>query len=91
MEELHNFSEALNLLKTGLKLARVNWHSKNMFIFMVAGSSFVVNREPLLSILGENTVVNYNPHIDIKLPNGSIAVWNPSQVDMFSEDWQIVH
>jgi len=61
-----------------------------MFVFHVNGSTFTVNREPLVSILGEGTVVNYHPHIDIKQPDGYISTWVPSTGDLFAEDWVVV-
>jgi hypothetical protein len=87
MNELLGFEKAIYGLKQGRKYARVGWNGKNMFIFMVAGSQFKVNREPLLSILGENTEISYSPHIDICFAPDKIAVWNPSQQDLFAEDW----
>ena len=85
-----NFSEALTHLKNGVRLQREGWNGKGMFIFMVDGSKFEVNREPLLRILGAGTKVDYCPHLDMKTADGSIAVWTCSQTDMFAEDWQVV-
>lgn len=34
------FSEALNEIKTGHKVARSGWNGKNMFVFLVPGSTF---------------------------------------------------
>lgn len=86
-----SFPAALQALKEGHRVARWDWNGKGMFIFLVDGSRFTVNREPLLSILGEGAEVNYRPHIDIRAADGSIAVWAPSQTDMMAADWQIVH
>lgn len=81
------FSEALELIKDGHCVARSGWNGKGMFIFLVKGSTFMVNREPLQSILGEGTVVNYLPHIDMKTADGSIVPWLASQTDIMAEDW----
>lgn len=81
------FDSVIKTLKEGGTAWRDGWNGKGMFIFLVNGSKFKVNREPLLSILGEGTDVSYNSHIDMKTADGSIAVWNPSQVDMIAEDW----
>lgn len=48
-----NFGDVINGLKSGRRFCRDGWNGKNMFIFMVPGSVFRVNREPLLSILGD--------------------------------------
>jgi len=83
-----NFSQALELLKTGNKLTRQS--GDNNFIFMVNGSNFKVNRPPLLGIFPEGYDINYHPHIDVCHFDGSISVWNPTQVDLFADDWTVV-
>lgn len=85
-----DYSEALQRIKNGQRLARSGWNGKGMFVFLVPGSMFKVNREPLLSILGEGTEVTYRAHIDIKNADGSIAVWTPSITDQMAEDWELV-
>ena len=82
------FSQALNHLKTGIKMQRVGWNGKGMFVFMVPGSTFTVNRPPLLGIYPEGTQVNYHAHIDMKTADGQIVPWLCSQTDMLAEDWQ---
>ena len=61
-----------------------------MFVFLVNGSNFTVNREPLKSILGEGTEVTYAPHIDLHRPDGVISVWQPSMGDVMADDWYVV-
>ena len=70
-----NFGEVVSGLKEGKRYARAGWNGKGMFIFLVNGSNFKVNREPLLSILGEGTEVDYRPHIDMKDAEGKIVPW----------------
>ncbi|MDF1769846.1 DUF2829 domain-containing protein [Maricaulis sp.] len=90
MEPEMNFSEALALVKAGHRVSRAGWNGKGMFIFLVAGSRFKVNREPLLSILGEGTEVDYHAHIDMKTATGEVVPWVASQSDLLSSDWGIV-
>lgn len=85
-----DYGEALLRLKNGERLAREGWNGKDMFVFLVPGSVFKVNREPLLSILGEGTEVTYRAHIDIKNADGSIAVWVASVTDTMADDWYVV-
>lgn len=82
-----NFGQAIEALKEGKRVAREGWNGKGMFLFLVAGSNFVVNREPLLSIMGEGTMVTYRPHIDMKDAEGKVVPWLASQTDMLAEDW----
>lgn len=83
-----NFGEVIAGLKSGRRYQRVGWNGKNMFIFLVPGSTFKVNREPLLSILGEGAEVEYHAHIDMKTAQGYVVPWLASQADMLAEDWQ---
>ena len=85
-----NFGQAIEALKEGKRVARAGWNGKGMFLFLVSGSNFIVNREPLLSIMGEGTTVTYRPHIDMKDAEGKVVPWLASQTDMLAEDWQIV-
>lgn len=84
------FSEALEIIKTKGRVARTGWNGKGMFVFLVNGSTFEVNREPLLSILGEGVIVNYRSHIDMKTADGSIVPWVASQTDILADDWELV-
>lgn len=85
-----NFGQVIEGLKAGRRYAREGWNGKDMFIFLVPGSTFAVNREPLLSILGEGAEVQYHPHIDMKTAQGYVVPWLASQADMLAEDWREV-
>ena len=84
-----NFGDALSALKSGEKVARSGWNGKNMFLFLVPGSTFVVNRHPLLGIYPEGTEISYHAHVDMKTAQGDVVPWLCSQTDMLSEDWEI--
>lgn len=84
------FGQALHDLKAGCKVARAGWNGKGMFVFLVPGSTFKVNRPPLLGIYPEGTEVNYLPHIDMKTADGSVVPWLASQTDILATDWEIV-
>jgi len=86
----NSFSEALVLLKEGKKVARSGWNGKGMFLFLVPGSTFKVNRAPLLGIYPEGTEINYHAHVDMKTADGKIVPWLCSQTDMLAEDWSEV-
>ena len=84
-----NFGAALELLKSGQKVARVGWNGKDMFLFLVPGSRFAVSRAPLLGIYLLGAVVDYRPHIDMKTADGDIVPWVASQSDLLCDDWVI--
>lgn len=88
----HNlsFSAALVLLKGGEKVARAGWNGKGMFLFLVPGSTFYVNRAPLLGIYPEGTRIEYLPHIDMRTAQGTVVPWLASQTDLLAEDWNLL-
>jgi len=81
------FGEALSALKAGKRVAREGWNGKGMFLFLVPGSTFTVNRAPLLGIYPEGTVINYHAHIDMKTAQDTVVPWLASQTDVLAEDW----
>lgn len=85
-----DFAAVVRGLKAGKRFARAGWNGKGMFVFLVKGSVFKVNREPLLSILGEGTEVAYHAHVDMKTASGEIVPWLASQTDVLAEDWSEV-
>jgi hypothetical protein len=82
-----DFQEALTALKNGKLMAREGWNGKGMFIFLVPGSTFTVNRAPLNVIYPEGTEVKYHGHIDMKTADGYVVPWLCSQTDMLATDW----
>lgn len=82
-----DFGDAIRAMKSGKRVAREGWNGKGMFLFLVSGSTFTVNREPLLSIMGDGTQVQYHAHIDMKTAQGYVVPWLASQADMLSDDW----
>ena len=85
-----SFSEALVFIRSGNKLARQGWNGKGIFVYFVPGSTFSVNRPPLLGIFEEGHRIDYKPHIDMKAADGSCSVWTASQTDILTNDWYIV-
>ncbi len=84
-----NFFCALEAIKAGKKLGRKGWNGKGMFVYLVEGSEFTINRPPLNSIFPEGMTVKYRPHIDLFAADGTFGVWNPSMQDILAEDWFI--
>ena len=85
-----DFGAALQELKRGNKVERSGWNGKGMFLFLVPGSTFEVNRHPLLGIYPAGTVIDYCPHIDMKTADNKVVPWLASQTDVMAEDWSIV-
>jgi hypothetical protein len=85
-----SFGWAIEALKAGGKVARAGWNGKGMFLFLVPGSTFMVNRPPLLGIYPDGTEINYCPHIDMKTADDKVVPWLASQTDVLAEDWAVV-
>ncbi len=89
-KRFHTFGEAIEALKQGFKVQREGWNGKGMFLFLVPGSTFKVNRPPLLGIYEEGKEINYCPHIDMKTADDKVVPWLASQTDVLAEDWLII-
>lgn len=85
-----SFGLAVEALRKGLKVARAGWNGKGMFLFLVPGSTFQVNRAPLLGIYPEGTTISYQPHIDMKTAQDTVVPWLASQSDVLADDWAIL-
>lgn len=85
-----NFSEALERLKDGHLLQREGWNGKGMFVYLVDGSTFKVNRPPLHGIFPDGTEISYRPHLDMRAADGSCVPWVASQSDILANDWRTV-
>lgn len=84
-----DFSDALLELKNLKLVRRSGWNGKGMFIFLVPGSMFQVNRAPLNVIFPEGTEINYHAHVDMKTADGQIVPWLCNQTDLLATDWEI--
>jgi len=88
--ETYEFGQVLAALRAGRRAARRGWNGKGMFVYLVPGSQFVVNRPPLLGIYPEGTQITYLPHIDMRTADGSCVPWLASQTDILAMDWEII-
>ena len=85
-----NFGDAIAALKAGKKVCRNGWNDKGMFLSLVPGSTFIVNRPPILSTFKIDTKIDYHAHIDMNTAQGHVVLWLASQADMLADDWMIV-
>lgn len=68
------FSQALDHLKNGIKMQRVGWNGKGMYVEFVPAKDFQFSE--------------LNQHFVIKNVNNSFSTWVPSIGDMLANDWQ---
>lgn len=76
------FGLAIEALKMGLRVARVGWNGKGMFVYMITP------KEQACEFNGDSA--HFNPYFAIKNVNGSLSTWVPSINDCLAEDWVIV-
>lgn len=84
------FGAVLEALELGYRAAREGWNGKGMFIYLVPGSEFEVNRAPLLGIFDAGRQIEFRPHLDMFTADGQVVVWTISQSDALAKDWMIL-
>ncbi len=89
-EPIKDIGWAVAQLRDGKRVRRAGWNGTGMFLYYVAGSTFQVNRKPLLGIYPEGTTIDYQEHIDMRTAQGTCVPWLCSQSDILATDWEIV-
>ncbi|TKK84711.1 DUF2829 domain-containing protein [Herbidospora galbida] len=87
------FSEALQYLKDGEKLAREGWNGVNMFIVHQNGypDGIAINKNTAEATgLAEGTVCVFRSYLMMRTADGSFVPWVVSQTDLLEEDWYVV-
>ena len=88
-----NFGEAVEALKNGKKVCRSGWNGKGMFVVHQKGypQGIPSNKQTAEAWgINEGDLFKCEPYLQIKMANGSHAMWVPSINDVLSEDWCIV-
>ncbi len=80
MEELFDFGEALNKLRSGKKVQRMGWSGKGLWLELQTPDEHSKMTLPYLYL-------NYPD--DAQNTPGARVPWLASQTDMLAEDWQI--
>ena len=81
-----SFGHAVELLKSGFKVARKGWNGKGMYI------SYVAAEEWASSVLERPSSHDLKPipWIGMKTVDDTYVPWLASQTDILAEDWVIV-
>ena len=88
-----DFGIALHWLKGGKKVARKGWNGKNMFVVYQKGypDGIPCNKNTAEAWgMQEGDLFKCEPYLQIKMVNGSHAMWVPSINDVLSNDWELV-
>lgn len=74
-EDKLSFGEAINILKSGGKVAREGWNGKDMYLEMQVPTE-----------LSKMTL----PYLYLKTADNNLVPWTASQTDVLAMDWEIV-
>lgn len=81
-----DFSEALQVLKSGERVRRAGWNGKGMFLFVI--KSWV--GQTYHDISYTYTLPHLHlPFIALKTADGAVVPWLASQTDLLAEDWEV--
>lgn len=87
------FGIAVELAKKGIKIARDGWNGKGMFVVYQKGYPHGIpcNKQTAEAWgLNEGDLFKCEPYLQIRMVNGSHAMWVPSINDVLAVDWVIV-
>lgn len=95
------FSEAMDAVKSGRRIARPGWNGKGMFVFIKPGSVPPMADWPnhkrlygvpttLFEIGDHNSTVRFPCLCLSGMDQQIVEGWAPSQADMMAEDWSII-
>lgn len=88
------FGLAIEALKKGYKVGRKGWNGKGMFVVYQKGYPQGINCNKQTADawgLNEGELFKCEPYLQIKMVNGSHAMWVPSINDVLAEDWMVVN
>lgn len=82
-----DFSDALGLLKQGVKVCRLGWNGKGMFLYYVPENRYTPCTDAGEHLAGPDGKVAYGGYIAMKTAQGNVVPWLASQTDVLAEDW----
>lgn len=88
-----DFSKALELVKTGKRIARSGWNGKGMYVAYQPGypNGIAINANTSKAIgQPEGTVCRFLPYLMMRTADGSFVPWPISQTDALANDWTVV-
>ena len=87
-----DIGQAIRRLQSGDRVCREGWNGRDMYIFLVPGSTFTVEASKPMGqacpeLVGKQ--VDYHAHVDMKTAQGYVVPWLCSQADLLANDWEI--
>lgn len=89
IKQTDNFGYALEMLKSGKKVAREGWNGRGMWLQLVEMDWYSVLPE---KVDGIKTGPEWNllPWIGMKTADNKFVPWLASQTDILAMDWSVV-
>lgn len=87
------FEDALKELKAGKKVTNNNWNGEGMCLFMQIGypEGVPANANTATALgIEEGEVIKVAPYIMMQNAHGDLVPWLASQMDLFSDGWEVV-
>lgn len=87
------FGLAIEAAKKGKRISRTGWNGKGMFVVYQKGyPQGIPCNEQTAKAWGmeQGELFRCEPYLQIKMVNGSHAMWVPSINDVLAEDWLII-
>jgi len=82
------FEEALTELKAGKIVTNSNWNGRGMFLYAVPANEYPAQTDVARKEFGD--MVGYGPYIAMKNAQGIVTPWLASQMDFFSDGWEVI-
>lgn len=87
-----DFSEALDAVKAGSKIARDGWNGRGMYVVYQKaypdGIAINANTAEATGI-PEGTVCRFRPYLMMKTVDDDFVPWVASQTDLLADDWRV--
>lgn len=95
--EMFDFSFALQRMREGGVMARGGWNGKGMRVHCASvqsgrrGCLAVLDDDALMRAKEVMNLTTMEPFLVLRLADGSVVPWLPSQSDLFAYDWFELH
>ncbi len=85
------FGSALQVLKdsTDSRVRRSGWNGKGMWLCLVPADQWGLGSGQQYD--NGHVGARLHPWIGMKAADGSFFPWNPNQLDLLSEDWEVAY
>ena len=88
-----DFSDALNDLKAGARIAREGWNAGGQFVVLQKGypDGIAINANTAEATgIPQGTVRVFRPYLMLHTADGSFVPWAPTVSDVLADDWTVV-